>query len=133
MHCFSWVIVRAQVKERESKSNTVQGKAFIARLNLSNAPPRLASLPGVSSSRPPPAPTPFRFRLRYMGYMNVCVCVCCLRVDVLLGSTAAMPRRKKHAAAATLVLDILHRAHHVGDAAQAGETAETEGPCAVVG
>jgi hypothetical protein len=55
-----------------------------------------------------------------------------LRMDVLLGGAAAMPSRKEDAAAAALVLDVLHGAHHVGDAAQAGEAAEREGPCAAM-
>lgn len=55
-----------------------------------------------------------------------------LSVNMLLRSTAAVPRRKQDAAAPALVLDVLHGAHHVGDAAQAGEAAETEGPCAGV-
>jgi hypothetical protein len=45
-----------------------------------------------------------------------------------LGSAAAMPGREQDTAAATLVLDVLHRVHEVGDAAETDEAAEAEGP-----
>ena len=53
-----------------------------------------------------------------------------LTVNMLLCSTAAVPRSEQNTASSALVLDILHRAHHIRNAAQAGETAETESPCA---
>lgn len=53
-----------------------------------------------------------------------------LRVDMHLRGATAMPRREQHAAAAAFVLDILQAVHHVGDAAETGEAAEAEGPCA---
>lgn len=43
---------------------------------------------------------------------------------------AAMPGGQQHAAASTLVLDILEAVHDVGDAAEQAETAEAQGPCA---
>ena len=51
-----------------------------------------------------------------------------LAVDVDLGGTAAVPGSEQHAAAATLVLNILERVHEVRDTAEADETAETKSP-----
>jgi len=42
-----------------------------------------------------------------------------------------MPGREEHTAAAAFVLNILQRVDQVGNAAQAGEAAETESPGAV--
>ena len=47
-----------------------------------------------------------------------------------LGGAATMPSSEQHTATAALVLDVLERSHEVGDAAQAGKTAESESPCA---
>ena len=55
----------------------------------------------------------------------------CLGVDVHLGRAGAMPGREEHTAAAAFVLNILQRVDQVGNAAQAGEVAETESPGAV--
>lgn len=46
-----------------------------------------------------------------------------------LGGAATMPSSEQHTATAALVLDVLERSHEVGDAAQAGKTAESESPC----
>lgn len=51
-----------------------------------------------------------------------------LRVDVHLSRTAAMPRRKQHAAATALVRDVLETVHDIWNAAQQTQTAEAEGP-----
>jgi hypothetical protein len=53
----------------------------------------------------------------------------CLRVDMDLRGTALMPCSEQDTALSALVLDVLERVHGVGDAAQAGEAAETESPC----
>ena len=53
-------------------------------------------------------------------------------MDVHLGGAAAMPCGKEHTAATALVLYILERVHHVGNAAQADEAAETKSPSATV-
>lgn len=52
-------------------------------------------------------------------------------MDVHLGRAAAMPGRKQHAAAATLVRDVLEAVHDVRDAAQQAQAAKTQGPRAV--
>jgi hypothetical protein len=49
-------------------------------------------------------------------------------VDVHLGGATAMPGGKQDAAATALVGDILHAVHDIGNASEAGETAETESP-----
>jgi hypothetical protein len=51
-----------------------------------------------------------------------------LGVDVHLGGAAAMPGGKQDAAATALVGDILHAVHDIGNASEAGETAEAESP-----
>jgi len=45
-----------------------------------------------------------------------------------LSGTAAMPGGEQHAAATALVRDVLERVHNIGNAAQADETAEAQGP-----
>ena len=55
-----------------------------------------------------------------------------LRVDVHFGGSATVPGSEQHAAATALVLDVLERRHQVGNASQAGETAESESPCAII-
>lgn len=45
-----------------------------------------------------------------------------------LGSAAAMPRSEQYTTAPTLVLNVLGRVHNVGNASEAHEAAETEGP-----
>jgi hypothetical protein len=54
-----------------------------------------------------------------------------LVVNVHLGSTAAMPRCKQHAASSTLVLHVLGRAHQVRNTSEAREAAKTSRPCTV--
>lgn len=49
-------------------------------------------------------------------------------MDVHLSRAGTVPGREEHTAAAALVLDVLERVHHVGDAAQADEAAETKSP-----
>lgn len=51
-----------------------------------------------------------------------------LRMDMHLSAATAMPCREQDTATATLVLDVLCRAHDVGNAAQAAQAAETKGP-----
>ena len=46
-----------------------------------------------------------------------------LGVDVHLGGAAAVPGGKQDTATSALVLHILHRVHHVGNAAQANQAA----------
>jgi hypothetical protein len=55
-----------------------------------------------------------------------------LRVDVHFGRSATVPGSEQHTTATALVLNVLERGHQVGNASQAGETAETESPCAVI-
>jgi len=54
-----------------------------------------------------------------------------LRVDVHFGRSATVPGGEQHAAATALVLDVLEGGHEIGNASQAGETAESESPCAI--
>jgi hypothetical protein len=56
----------------------------------------------------------------------------CLRVNMHLRRSAAVPRRQQNTTAPTLVLHVLERVHKIGNAAQAEETAETGGPCTVL-
>jgi hypothetical protein len=42
-----------------------------------------------------------------------------------------MPRRKQNTTSATLVLDILERVHHIGNAPQAAQAAKTGAPSTV--
>lgn len=49
-------------------------------------------------------------------------------MDMHLSAATAMPCREQDTATATLVLDVLCRAHDVGNAAQAAQAAETKGP-----
>jgi hypothetical protein len=54
-----------------------------------------------------------------------------LGVDVHLGGAGAMPSSEQHTATTALMLNILERVHHIRNAAQAGQAAETKSPSAI--